>query len=67
MPLTSSLTKVAVITGAARGIGLAAAQRFYKENYQVVILDRDQEAMARCKEALKGQKRYSFFRGQLQR
>ena len=57
---SSSTLKVAVITGAARGIGLAIAQRFHAEKYHVVILDRDKEAMQACKTQLKGKKRYSF-------
>ena len=38
---SNSSQKVAVITGGARGIGLAIAQRFHAEKYQVVILDND--------------------------
>jgi len=34
-------SKVAVITGAARGIGLAVAQRFLGEGYNVALLDID--------------------------
>jgi meso-butanediol dehydrogenase / (S,S)-butanediol dehydrogenase / diacetyl reductase len=56
-----SKPKTAIITGAARGIGLAIAQRFHKENYQVVILDRDKETLQNCKTQLKGKKRYAFF------
>jgi len=43
-------TKVAVITGAARGIGLAVARRFIAEGYSVGLLDIDgpaQEAAAK--------------------
>ncbi len=53
--------KVAVITGAARGIGLAIAQRFHREQYQVIILDYDKKTLQECKTQLKGQKRYTFF------
>lgn len=53
--------KVAVVTGGARGIGLGIAQRFHKENYQVIILDRDKATLQQCKAQLKGQKQYAFF------
>lgn len=57
---SNSTPKVAVVTGSARGIGLAIAQRFHAEMYHVVILDRDRAAMQVCKTQLKGKKRYSF-------
>ncbi len=53
--------KVAVITGGARGIGLAIAQRFHKEGYQAVILDFDKETLQTCKTQLAGKRRYAFF------
>ena len=46
----SSSQKVAVITGAARGIGLAVARRFLAEGYRIGLLDIDgpaQEAAAK--------------------
>ena len=58
---SNSTLKVAVVTGAARGIGLAIAQRFHAEKYHVVILDYDKTGLQACKTALKGQKRYSFY------
>ena len=58
---SNSSFKVAVITGAARGIGLAIAQRFHAEKYQVVVLDNDKTTLQTCKTALKDQKRYSFY------
>lgn len=36
--------RVAIITGAARGIGAATARRFSEEGLRVVIADRDEEA-----------------------
>lgn len=59
--VVSKSVKVAVITGGARGIGLAIAQRFHKENYQVIILDRDKEGLQTCKTQLQGKRRYAFF------
>jgi meso-butanediol dehydrogenase/(S,S)-butanediol dehydrogenase/diacetyl reductase len=59
--MNNSTIQVAVITGAARGIGLEIAKRFYAEKYHVVIIDRDKEAMRQCKTQLKGLRNYSFF------
>jgi len=56
-----SSLKVAVVTGAARGIGLAIAQRFHAENYHVIIIDRDKTGLEGCKTKLKGQSAYTFF------
>jgi meso-butanediol dehydrogenase / (S,S)-butanediol dehydrogenase / diacetyl reductase len=58
---SDSSLKVAVVTGAARGIGLAIAERFHAENYNVVIIDRDKSGLETCKTKLSGQPRYSFF------
>ena len=42
-------TKVALVTGAARGIGLAAAKRFLEEGWRVALLDIDGETLeAEC-------------------
>ena len=38
--------KVAIVTGAARGIGLAIAKRFVKEGVKVVLADIDERAGA---------------------
>ena len=37
--------KVAVVTGAARGIGLAISKKFLEEGYQIAILDIDQKTL----------------------
>lgn len=44
--------KTALITGAARGIGLATAKGLAAEGWQVALLDRDSEALAAAAEAL---------------
>lgn len=45
--------KVAIITGAARGIGFAVAKRFVMDGAKVVIADVDDEAGAQAEEDLK--------------
>ena len=45
-------SKVALITGAARGIGLAAACKFLDEGWRVALLDRDRETLTRAMEDL---------------
>ncbi len=57
----SSNLKAAVITGAARGIGLAIAKRFHAEGYHTIIIDRDEVTMQDCKTQLAEQSRYSYF------
>ncbi len=44
--------QVAVVTGAASGIGLASAQAMVEAGAQVVLVDRDAHALARATEAL---------------
>ncbi len=56
-----TLNKVAVITGAARGIGLAIAQRFYSQKYTVIIIDRNKTALQKCKNSLKDKNGFYFF------
>jgi meso-butanediol dehydrogenase / (S,S)-butanediol dehydrogenase / diacetyl reductase len=57
----SSAIKVAIITGATRGIGLATAKKFHTEWYHSIILDRDNDSMQGSKTLLKQESRYSFF------
>ncbi|MEM8773596.1 MAG: SDR family NAD(P)-dependent oxidoreductase [Pseudomonadota bacterium] len=39
--------KTALVTGAARGIGLATTKRFLASGWRVIMLDRDEEALLR--------------------
>ena len=48
---------VVLITGAARGIGLAAAKRFLAEGWSVAMLDIDGDNLARAVESLGAQQR----------
>ncbi len=47
--------RVAVVTGAASGIGLALARRFCEEGMKVVLADVEEPALARATEALEGE------------
>ena len=47
--------RVAVVTGAASGIGLAIAEAFVTEGMQVVMADRDEEKLRRHAERLNDQ------------
>ena len=46
------MTKVALVTGAARGIGLATAKKFLSEGWQVVLLDIDNDTLNIAYEAI---------------
>ncbi|HEX2538164.1 MAG TPA: SDR family oxidoreductase, partial [Pseudolabrys sp.] len=46
------MAKVALVTGAARGIGLAAAKRFLTDDWRVALLDIDGDNLARTFAAL---------------
>jgi NAD(P)-dependent dehydrogenase (short-subunit alcohol dehydrogenase family) len=43
--MTSSIQKVALVTGAARGIGLATAKRFLAEGWHVALLDIERQLL----------------------
>ena len=46
------IMKVAVVTGAARGIGLAISKKFLEEGYRVAILDIDQKTLSQTMKQL---------------
>lgn len=48
------MTRTALITGAARGIGLATAQRFLREGWAAVMVDRDGEELESVAAGLEG-------------
>ena len=50
--MTASTQKAALVTGAARGIGLATAKRFLADGWRVVLLDIDEETLSRTASAL---------------
>jgi len=50
--MTKGQKKVALVTGAARGIGLAAAKRFLADGWRVVLLDIEKDLLAQTFETL---------------
>ena len=46
--------KTALVTGAARGIGLATTRLFLEEGWQVAMIDRDGQALLTASEGLEG-------------
>lgn len=51
-PTSAVVTPVAVVTGGARGIGLAVGQWFLDHGYQVALLDADAVTLAATEQAL---------------
>jgi meso-butanediol dehydrogenase/(S,S)-butanediol dehydrogenase/diacetyl reductase len=52
VPSGPAADRVAIVTGAARGIGLAIARWFLARNYRVALLDIDGETLARAHRSL---------------
>ena len=52
VPSEPSAAPIAVVTGAARGIGLATTQLFLERGYSVALLDIDADTLARAAAAL---------------
>ncbi len=50
--MTETASKVALVTGAARGLGLATAKRFLAAGWRVALLDIDGETLSRTHAAL---------------
>ena len=50
--VSAEIQKVALVTGAARGIGLATAKRFLDDGWRVALLDIDDESLNRTHAAL---------------
>ena len=50
--MTASTQKAALVTGAARGIGLATAKRFLADGWRVAVLDIDEQTLSRTAAAL---------------
>ena len=48
--------KSVIITGAARGIGLASAQLFSQDNYLVAMVDRDEDELLQAASNIKNAK-----------
>lgn len=48
------INKIAIVTGAARGIGLATTKLFLENDWQVAMIDRDQEELQKAAEELPG-------------
>ena len=50
--MSEAIPKVALVTGSARGIGLATAKRFLADGWRVALLDIDNETLNRTYNSL---------------
>ena len=50
--MTTPMQRVALVTGAARGIGLAIAKRFLAEGWRVALLDIEGKLLSESVQAL---------------
>ena len=58
--MRTEMEKVALITGAARGIGKATAELFLENGYHAILLDRDEEALMETHQALENTSAYLY-------
>src|SRR5688572_33360581 len=54
MTVPPEALRVAMVTGASRGIGEATAHRLSQDGHRVVLVARDRDALARVADALPG-------------
>jgi meso-butanediol dehydrogenase/(S,S)-butanediol dehydrogenase/diacetyl reductase len=52
--------KLAIVTGAARGIGLATAKLFEKNGYKVALVDKDNDELIKSRIDNNNQKSFSY-------
>ena len=62
MVLLSNSKKVAVVTGAAQGIGLKIAERLFEDGYSIALVDFNEEVAKESAEKLskEGQEAVAF-------
>ena len=52
--MTSAPSKVCLVTGAARGIGLATARLFLEYGWRVALIDNNRETLAAAEKTVPG-------------